>query len=581
MERSELLLDTAKFEGVFDSISTTLVEQTSVLRSMYNLDLKKLEFDKEAKKDAARDRVLKVDEAAVQTETQSNNNNNNTNSSFSDAGSSNLASGLATLVGGALGGISVAGLGALVVKGGFLALVAPKIGQFISGAINETLDKFNPPDKKGDATDEFNKSISDGLGDAFTYGFIGRLFGKRVAAIAAAGGFVKSFSDEIIKKFGNEDKVIKQFGMEFDEKAVSNILAAIGAAIALVTPMVIRKALPKFLSRGLASSAVVGSVAAAAALDKDGKRVSPKPRNFTQKGTHADGSPRLFDSKGKEMAPNTSQYKASKLAYDQDQDLMSRLRKSKYRKLTKLSGIIGSVVGMGYLASILLNENLDDNEKIELIGSELGAIFGGAGGAALGAAAGVALGFTSGPGMILTGLGGGIAGAFAGDWLGNQIAAGIVGMKSDFDELPADIENSIMMPTGKDKPVTVAPRPTTENSGKSGRNLRPLQQDWDRLFGESYNPSGFMKPELLMPPTPSATPTFGPDQVIDRQRRLQSLESNAGTFGDQAQASILLAEGPKTYKAGDNSSVTNITNITKVDSSPSLSNTSGLMTAFG
>ena len=61
MERSELLLDTAKFEGVFDSISTTLVQQTSVLRSMYNLDVKKLELDKEAKKDAARDRALKVD----------------------------------------------------------------------------------------------------------------------------------------------------------------------------------------------------------------------------------------------------------------------------------------------------------------------------------------------------------------------------------------------------------------------------------------------------------------------------------------------------------------------------------------
>lgn len=576
MERSELLLDTAKFEGVFDSISTTLVEQTSVLRSMYNLDLKKLEFDKEAKKDAARDRALKVDEAAVQTETQSN---NNTNSSLSDAGSSNLASGLASLVGGALSGISMAGLGALVVKGGFLALVAPKIGEFISGAVKGTLDGFNPPGKKGDATDEFNKSIGDGLGKAFTYGWIGSLFGKRVALIAAAGGFVGSFSDEIVKKFGNEDKVIEMFGKEFDDDAVSNILTAIGGAIALVAPMVIRKALPKLFSRYLASAAVVGAAAGAVALDKDGNKVSAKPRNFTQKGTHADGSPRLFNSKGKEMAPNTSQYKASRLAYDQDKDLMSRLRKSKYRRLARLSGVLGSVISMGFLASILLNENIDDDEKIELIGRELGTIFGGVGGAALGTAAGLALGFTSGPGMLLTGIGGGIAGAFAGEWLGTQIASGIVGSKTDFDELPADIENSVMMPTGTDMPVTVAPRPT--ESGQMGDYAR---NDWDRLFGEKYKPSGILKPELLMPPiskSNSATPILGPDQVIDkRYRRLQSLESNAGTFGDQAQASILLAEGSKTYKAGNNSSVTNITNITKVDSSPSLSNTSGLMTAF-
>ena len=165
MERSELLLDAAKFEGVFDSISTTLVQQTSVLRSMYNLDVKKLELDKEAKKDAARDRALKVDEAAVQTQTQSN-DSTSTDSSFStvSAGASSLTSGLAALVGGALGGMSIAGIGAMVVKGGFLALVAPKIGDFISGAVNETLNQANPPDAPGDGTDEFNKSISDCLG---------------------------------------------------------------------------------------------------------------------------------------------------------------------------------------------------------------------------------------------------------------------------------------------------------------------------------------------------------------------------------------------------------------------------------
>ena len=585
MERSELLLDAAKFEGVFDSISTTLVQQTSVLRSMYNLDVKKLELDKEARKDAARDRALRVDEAAVQTQTQSN-DSTNTNASFSTSGGggvSGLASGLGTLVGSALGGMSIAGLGAMVVKGGFLALVAPKIGDFISGAINETLNEFNPPDKKGDGTSEFNKSISDGLGDAFTFGFIGSLFGKRVAAIAAVGGFVKSFSDEIIKKFGNDQDVIDKFGMEFDEKAVGNILGAIGAAIALVAPMVIRKALPKFLSKAIAGAAVLGAVGGAVALDKDGKKVDAKPRKFTQKGYHPDGSPRLFNSAGKEMLPHTSQYKSSKLAFDQDQDLMSRLRKSKYKKLAKLSGVLGSVISMGFLASILLNESLTDDEKIKTIGAELGTIFGGVGGAALGSAAGLALGFTSGPGMILTGIGGGIAGAFAGEWLGNQIATGIVGSKSDFDELPADVENSVMLPTGMNMPVEVAPRPTRENSGKSGRNLRPMQQNWDRLFGESYDPSGLMKPELLIPPQgpnlPSTTPTFGPDQVISRQRRLESLESNAMTQ-DQAQASVLLAEGAKVYKAGNNSSVTNITNITKVDSSISLSNDSGIMTAF-
>ena len=73
---------------------------------------------------------------------------------------------------------------------------------------------------------------------------------------------------------------------------------------------------------------------------------------------------------------------------------------------------------------------------------------------------------------------------------------------------------------------------------------------------------------------------MGPDQVISRQRRLQSLESNAMDFG-QAQASVLLAEGAKVYRAGNNSSVTNVTNITKIDSSSSLANNSGVITAFG
>lgn len=581
MERSELLLDAAKFEGVFDSISTTLVEQTSVLRSMYNLDVKKLAFDKEVKKDAARDKALRVDDAAVQTQTQSN---DNSSSSFNNTGASisNAASGLAALVGGALGGISVAGLGAMVIKGGFLALVAPKIGDFISGAINETLDNVNPPDKKGDGTSEFNKSISDGIGDAFTFGFIGRLFGKRVAAIAAAGGFVKSFSDEIIKKFGNDQDVIDKFGMEFDEKAVGNILTAIGAAIALVAPSIIKRALPRLLSRtmGIASAATVGAVAGAAAIDANGNRVDPKPRNFTRQ---ADGS-FISNTTGKVLTGGAAQN--AQRTYDSDQDLMKRLDNSKYARFAKFAkgaGALGSVISIGYLASILLNENYTDDEKVELIGGELGAIFGGVGGAALAAGVGAAMGIATGPGAIITGIGGGIVGAIAGDWLGDQIAGMIVGSKNSFDEVPADVENTIMLPSGRDMPVEVAPRPTRENSGKAGRNLRPAQQNWDRLFGESYDPSGLIKPELLPPPQgptyQSTTPTFGPDQVIDRQRRLQSLESNATNFGE-AKASMLLAEGAKVFKAGNNTTVSNITNITKIDSSPSLSNDSGIMTAF-
>ena len=574
MERSELLLDTAKFEGVFDSISTTLVQQTSVLRSMYNLDVKKLELDKEAKKDAARDRALKVDEAAVQTQTQSN-DSTSTDSSFStvSAGASSLTSGLAALVGGALGGMSIAGIGAMVVKGGFLALVAPKIGDFISGAVNETLNQANPPDAPGDGTAEFNKSISDGIGDAFTYGFIGRLFGKRVAAIAAVGGFVGSFSEEIIKKFGNEDNVIDEFGMEFDETAVSNILKAIGAAIALITPSLIRRALPRILSRNMVRPAVVGAVAGAAAIDGSGNRVDPRPRNFTRQ---ADGS---FTSNRTGETLRGGALQNAQRTYDSDQDLMRRLDNSKYAKFAKFAkgaGALGSVISIGYLASILLNEEYTDAEKTELIGGELGAIFGGVNGAVLAAGVGAAMGITSGPGAIITAIGGGIAGAVAGDWLGSQIAGMIVGSKTDFDEVPADVRSTLPLMDTNALPLTSEPRPTY--SGQQGDYDR---NDWDNTLGKLYNPDGTLKPEFLLPNIPeSVEPIMGPDQVISRQRRLQSLESNAMDFG-QAQASVLLAEGAKVYRAGNNSSVTNVTNITKIDSSSSLANNSGVITAFG
>ena len=582
MERSELLLDAAKFEGVFDSISTTLVEQTSVLRSMYNLDVKKLAFDKEVKKDAARDKALRVDDAAVQTETQSN---DNSNASFNNTGSSITAmgSGLAALVGGALGGISVAGLGAMVVKGGFLALVAPKIGEFISGAVKATLDKKNPPDKPGDGTDEFNKSISDGIGDAFTYGFIGRLFGKRVAAIATIGGFVGSFSDEIIKKFGNKKDVIEKFGMEFDNTAVGNILTAIGSAIALITPMLIRRALPNILA-GTIVGAGAGS-AAALAIDKDGKEVDRKPRNFTHKGYHKNGDPRLFNSKGKELMPNNSNYKSSKLAFDSDQDLMKRLQNSPYKKFAKVAkrgGILGSIISIPYIAAILLNERATDEQKIAALSEELGALFGGIGGAALGTSIGAALGVVSGPGLFLTALGGGLAGGFAGEWLGGQLAEAIVTDANSIDDVPEDMLSRTGLPSmgavtsgSSILPPSIEPRPTY--SGMQGDYDR---NDWDNTVGLFYNRDGTLKPQYSTnSSTPSVEPMRGPDQVIDRQRRLQSLESNATNFGE-AKSSMLLAEGAKVFKAGSTTTVSNITNITKIDSSPSLSNDSGIMTAF-
>ena len=133
--------------------------------------------------------------------------------------------------------------------------------------------------------------------------------------------------------------------MEFDETAVSNILKAIGAAIALITPSLIRRALPRILSRNMVRPAVVGAVACAATIDGSGNRVDPRPRNFTRQ---ADGS---FTSNRTGETLRGGALQNAQRTYDSDQDLMRRLDNSKYAKFAKFakgSGALGSVISIGY-----------------------------------------------------------------------------------------------------------------------------------------------------------------------------------------------------------------------------------------
>lgn len=107
---------------------------------------------------------------------------------------------------------------------------------------------------------------------------------------------------------------------------------------------------------------------------------------------------------------------------------------------------LGAVISGGLLASILLDDSLDQDQKTEEVGALFGSVLGGVGGAAAGGLIAGAMGLTTGPGAILTGLGGAVVGGFAGDWLGREAAEFLItgqAKQGDISSVPQAVLNDI------------------------------------------------------------------------------------------------------------------------------------------
>jgi hypothetical protein len=233
-------VDIEKFTKLFSSMEKQLVIQSSFLESLYDLTVEEREDRKSRDKLEAiarrEDRSQYVEERDT---TGGRSKSGKPDEKDSKEQATSLFSGIfgpiAEMIPKILSGLSIAGIGALLIKGGIFAVLAPAIGTFIEDFVETALLDLG-------ASSEAAKSFGSALGRAGTFAALGSIFGKRTALLfGIAGGASSIFDDEIRDLFdSNKDGIVEAFGMQLSaDNVVMGIGAALGGALVLVLPKLI------------------------------------------------------------------------------------------------------------------------------------------------------------------------------------------------------------------------------------------------------------------------------------------------------------------------------------------------------
>lgn len=139
-----------------------------------------------------------------------------------------------------------------------LAALVPIAASLVEGFTTELTE--NGLEYLGIENEDIRNSLAEALGAAGFWGVIGRVFGRRVAAIFAVAGAASSlFSDTMSLLFEeNENGMYEAFGQEFSPEVFDAIGGVIGAAIAVFLPRLLRRALPSILASVGVSSLLGG-----------------------------------------------------------------------------------------------------------------------------------------------------------------------------------------------------------------------------------------------------------------------------------------------------------------------------------
>jgi hypothetical protein len=262
------IIDTEKFSKVFGSIEKQMLMQSSFLESIYNINTQQLDMERDrAKKEAARLAAL-----SAQGTEETVGGATTTGAGSVDLGAasdkqkesilSSIIPGIGNFIGslfGTIGGIGLAGLGSKVIGAGALAILAPAVGNFIAEFSKSALEDWNP------GATEFNTGVSAALGKATTWGLIGNIFGKKMGLIFAAGAAGTSLGDTIFNSLdSNKDGLLTAFGLTFGDTEFQAVGGAIGGALGLFLPGMVKSALgPVFAAMTLPGVGLVALSAAA------------------------------------------------------------------------------------------------------------------------------------------------------------------------------------------------------------------------------------------------------------------------------------------------------------------------------
>jgi hypothetical protein len=326
-------------------------------------------------------------------------------------------------------------IGKFITKGLGLAIVAPMIVDFIGGLVD------------GAIKEAFGEEAAEKYGGMIKVGGIlavvgGLLFGPMAILPLFFAGVMGVLGKKLVD--GISDETLDKFGI--DKKSLGGVVAAVGAALGLFVPTLLKKAIfgAGRLALGLvtgtaslaskavtaATGAITGTSAAAAGA---GAGATPRPAGGGATPPRPGGVPSgmRVNQAGRVIHANTGRF-ASADDIARAMKAEGRMAKvAKYMKFFKFAGPAMAVVPALIDPLLAIYNDAGPREiKKQLVGA-LGTV----GGVALGGLAGTALGtgIFPGVGSLLGGLVGAGAGAFLGEDLAEMIADAVLS-GDDLDE---------------------------------------------------------------------------------------------------------------------------------------------------
>ena len=448
-----------ELEQVFKSIEKQLIAQTGFLRSIQSLQADEFQFNKEMAKRAESENTR----ALVAQEDGSNLSRTPPPVAQDTKGKEEAGKGIFGLLASLFSGLTVGGLAASLLKKSLPALLAPAIGEFVGGAVEQTLKELGMSDK-----------ASAGIGDAATTGTTwaiwGKLlFGNKGAIVGLLAGIgsklgtvMESNKDNILGKIMSSvgDKGFwDEWGTEiatviggavFWRDILWKIAKAIGVSMKYLAQSpgkLVSKAasIATSAAQGISTAATATKDAASTVASTVGKGASAVKSFFgvgtAPKPTYAPGQfkvPGGITTQGSvSQLPSGTKVKGNGRVGPQSiDDIVNDLKKrgrtatlAKYSKFFKFAGPAMAIIpALIDPAMAIYNEESEQEIKKQIAGA-LGTVSGAYLGAIAGAAGATMIPVVgqSGIGNLLGGIIGGVGGALSGEFLAESLADALMG----------------------------------------------------------------------------------------------------------------------------------------------------------
>lgn len=445
------LVDNPKLEQVFLSIERQLIAQTGFLRSIQSIQANQFKFSK----DMARKTESEKSRELVSQEDGSNVTKTTPVVASDTKGKEEAGKGISGLLASLFGGLTVGGLAASLLKKSLPALLAPVIGNFVGGAVEQTLKELG-------MSDEASKGIGEAATTGTTWAIWGKLlFGNKGAIVGLLAGIGSKLGSVMT---ANQDNIVgKIMGGISDDPEVWNKWGAILTPVLAGLLYFIGKKLSiKLLEKG--KDAISGALGGnkvppigptatpapttigpgatpATTAPKVGKAPTYSPGQFKVPGLEAQKpggatstlqkmpSGMRTNSAGRVIDSKTGKFKSIDAIMDALKAEGRAATLAKYAKFFKFAGPAMTIIPALIDPAMAIYNKESDQEIKKQIAGALGTI----GGAYLGAIAGAA-GATmipvvgqSGIGNLLGGIIGGVGGALSGEYLAESLADALMG----------------------------------------------------------------------------------------------------------------------------------------------------------